>query len=73
MVALPVNDSPSKEGGAAQAAAGTGAGIIATTTKKGRARGRKRASVNTVTSLWHLSQHLGESTLGKRPCPLSKE
>jgi hypothetical protein len=50
-VAVPVNDSPSKEGGAAQAAAGTGGDMNATTNNRGKARESRRARLDTVTSL----------------------
>jgi hypothetical protein len=51
MAAVPVNDSPFREGGAAHAAAGTGGGMNATTNNKGKARESRPAKLDTVTSL----------------------
>jgi hypothetical protein len=62
-VAVPLNSSPFNGVMFAQAAAGTGAGIIATTTNKGKARDRKRASENTGDLPLAFRQHLSGSTL----------
>jgi hypothetical protein len=50
-VAPPLNDSPLRLGGAAQAAAGTGGDMNATTKRTGKARERRSARLDTVTSL----------------------